>query len=78
MTSKADDSAIKSKLKFEKYSKDEMLVIECLTKHNGLMYIDEIISDTGISSSIINSILVMLQMKGAVRQVSGNLYKLVI
>lgn len=78
MTSKADDSAIKSKLKFEKYSKDEMLVIECLTKHNGLMYIDEIISDTGISSSIINSILVMLQMKGAVRQVSGNLYKFVI
>ncbi len=67
-----------AKPSFDKFNEQERLVLECLYKHGDLTHIDEIINETEISSPAVNSIMIMLQMKGAVRQNSGNLYILAI
>lgn len=75
---KIDKDKAKEKPNFEKYNQQERLILECLYKRGESMHIDEIITETGVSSSAVNSIMVMLQMKGAVKQNTGNLYILAI
>ena len=72
-----DDNKILEKPSFEEYNAQERMILEYLFSRGELTHIDEIINNTGLASPTVNSIMIMLQMKGAVRQSSGNLYILV-
>ena len=54
--------------------KDEVKVVECLKLEPA--HIDSIANKTGLNIKVINSLVVMLELKGLVEQLPGKIYKL--
>lgn len=68
-----------SKPDFSGYNENERLILEYLYEHkDGPSHIDEIIRATGLGVSVASNAVIMLQIKGAVKQSMGNLYTLVL
>ncbi|HOM03244.1 MAG TPA: DNA-processing protein DprA [Acetivibrio sp.] len=53
---------------------DEKKIVECLRLES--MHIDTIVRKTGFSIQLVNSILIMLELKGVVEQLPGKIFKL--
>ena len=60
--------------RYSELNETEKLIIKYLTERN--MRVDEIIRGSGMSASEINTVLVMLEIKGMVRRLPGNCYEL--
>ena len=60
--------------RYSELNETEKLIIKYLTERN--MRVDEIIRGSGISASEINTVLVMLEIKGMIRRLPGNCYEL--
>lgn len=75
---KRKNSAHKQKAKpdLNSCSPKERKILEYICKFDKSVHIDDIIRETGLSSSDVSSVLVMLQLKGFVAQSAGNLYSL--
>ncbi len=75
---KRDSSAHKPKAKPDINScpPKERKILEYICKFDRSVHIDDIIRETGLSSSDVSSALVMLQLKGYIAQSAGNLYSL--
>ena len=61
---------------FSQYMPKERKILEFLFKHGEHVHIDEIIRNTELKPSDVNSAVVLLQLKGIIRQHAGNLYSL--
>lgn len=61
---------------FSRYSEDERRILEYLYSSRRRKHIDEIMRDTGMNPANLQGIMLMLQVKGAVKQSMGNLYEL--
>lgn len=64
---------------FSSYNDNERLILEYLYEHKDEpSHIDEIIRSTGLGVSVASNAVIMLQIKGALKQSMGNLYTLVL
>ncbi len=71
-----DKAKNRAKPDFDKYTNKEKIILEYLYSFDVPVHIDEIIRATKLNVSEVNSIMLMLQIKGAVQQSAGNLYSL--
>ena len=53
---------------------DEIKIVECLKLEP--THIDNIAIKTGLNIKIVNSVIVMLELKGIVEQIPGKIYRL--
>ncbi len=77
--SKAKPKTIKKTVKkpdFSGYDKTDRTILEYLCDINKPAHIDEIIRNTGLKTSDVNSAVILLQLKGIIKQYAGNLYSL--
>lgn len=61
---------------FSKFGPNEAKIVKYMCKSDGTVHIDEIIRNTELKTSDVNSSVVLLQLKGIIRQHAGNLYTL--
>ncbi len=61
---------------FSKFGPKEAKIVKYMCKSDGAVHIDEIIRNTELKTSDVNSSVVLLQLKGIIRQHAGNLYTL--
>ena len=61
---------------FSKFGPNEAKIVKYMCKSDGAVHIDEIIRNTELKTSDVNSSVVLLQLKGIIRQHAGNLYTL--
>ncbi len=65
-----------SRYDFSKFGPIEAKIVKYMCKSDGAVHIDEIIRNTELKTSDVNSSVVLLQLKGIIRQHAGNLYTL--
>jgi DNA processing protein len=52
---------------------DELAIYESVVRNNGATC-DEIIGDTGLSASLVNSLITVMEIKGLVESYAGRIY----
>ncbi len=65
-----------SRFDFSKFGPKEAKIVKYMCKSGETVHIDEIIRNTELNTSDVNSSVVLLQLKGIIRQHAGNLYTL--
>ncbi len=61
---------------FSKYNKEQVKILEFLYESGSAEHMDEIIRATGLETSAVSNMMLLLQIDGAVKQSMGNLYTL--